>query len=134
MKFGNFLITPLFTEYTRWLVQPFTVCFGRGISKMNLLRFATFTNNPAGIYLLKVNGRNTRTRCEICSKLTIKTLKRQQWTRSGVFTVNFEHISHLALVFLLLTWRRFGVFIVNFEHISNISNLRVFSLAMINIK
>ena len=26
---------------------------------------------PAGIYLLKVNNRNTRTRCEICSKLNI---------------------------------------------------------------
>ena len=28
---------------------------------------------PAGIYLLKVNNRNTRIRCEICSKLAIKT-------------------------------------------------------------
>ena len=28
---------------------------------------------PVGIYVLKVNNRNTRTRCEICSKLTIKT-------------------------------------------------------------
>ena len=28
---------------------------------------------PVGIYLLKVNNRTTRTRCEICSKLTIKT-------------------------------------------------------------
>ena len=28
---------------------------------------------PAGIFLFKVNNRNTRTRCEICSKLTIKT-------------------------------------------------------------
>ena len=27
---------------------------------------------PAGIYLLKVNNRNSRTRCEICSRLTIK--------------------------------------------------------------
>ena len=27
---------------------------------------------PAGIYLLKVNNRNARTRVEICSKLTIK--------------------------------------------------------------
>ena len=27
----------------------------------------------AGIYLLKLNNRNTRTRCEICSKLTIET-------------------------------------------------------------
>ena len=26
-----------------------------------------------------------------------------QWHRSGVFIVNFEHISHLVLVFLLLT-------------------------------
>ena len=25
------------------------------------------------------------------------------WCRSGVFIVNFEHVSHLALVFLLLT-------------------------------
>ena len=58
---------------------------------------------PAGIYLLKVNNRNTRTRCEICSKLTIKTPERRQWRRSGVFIVNFEHISHLVLVFLMLT-------------------------------
>ena len=27
---------------------------------------------PAGIYMLKVNDRNTRTRCEICLKLTIR--------------------------------------------------------------
>ena len=40
-------------------------------------------------------------RCEICSKLTIKTP--EQWRRSGVFIVKFEHISHLLLVFLLLT-------------------------------
>ena len=33
--------------------------------------------NPAGIYLLKVSNRNTRARCEICSKLTIKTPKRR---------------------------------------------------------
>ena len=34
--------------------------------------------NPAGNYMFKVNNRNTRTRCEICSKLTIKTPKRRQ--------------------------------------------------------
>ena len=34
---------------------------------------------PTGIYLLKVNNRNTRTRCEICLKLTIKTPERRQW-------------------------------------------------------
>ena len=58
--------------------------------------------NPAGIYLLNVININTRTRCEICSKLTVKTAERCQWRRSGVFIVNFEHISHLVLVFLLL--------------------------------
>ena len=44
---------------------------------------------PADIYLLKVKNRNTRTRCEICSKLTMKTPRRRQWRRSGVFIVNF---------------------------------------------
>ena len=28
---------------------------------------------PVGNYMFKVNNRNTRTRCEICSKLTIKS-------------------------------------------------------------
>ena len=65
-----------------------------------------FDSNTAGIYLFKVNNRNTRTRCEICSKLTINTPERRHWRRSGVFIVNFEHISHLVLVFLLLTLSR----------------------------
>ena len=60
-------------------------------------------NERESIYLLKVNNRNTRTRCEICAKLTIKTPERPHWPRSGVFIVNFEHISHLVVVFLLLT-------------------------------
>ena len=29
--------------------------------------------SPGGNYMLKVNNKNDRTRCEICSKLTIKT-------------------------------------------------------------
>ena len=58
---------------------------------------------PAVIYLLKVNNKNTRTKCEICSKLTIKTPERRHWRRFGVFIVNFEHISHLFQVFPLLT-------------------------------
>ena len=34
--------------------------------------------NPAGKYVFKVNNRNTRTRCEICSKITIKKPERRQ--------------------------------------------------------
>ena len=53
---------------------------------------------PAGIYLLKFNSKNTRARCKICLKITIK--KPEQHRRSSVVIVNFEHISHLVLVFL----------------------------------
>ena len=66
-----------------------------------------FNNSiPTCIYLLKVNSRKTKTRYEICSKLTIKI---QEWCpccRSGVFTVNFEHTSQLVPVFLLLALNR----------------------------
>ena len=31
-------------------------------------------NNPANIYLFKVNNRKTRKRCEICSKLILKLI------------------------------------------------------------
>ena len=61
----------------------------------------------AGIYLFKVNSRNTRARCEICLKLTIKTRERCQCHRSGVLIVNFEHIPHLVLVLLLLTLNKY---------------------------
>ena len=57
---------------------------------------------PAGIYLFKINNRNTRTICEIYSMLTIKTPKRRQWRRSGLFIVNYEQNSHIFLVFPLL--------------------------------
>ena len=38
--------------------------------------------------MFKVNNKDTRT---------------TPWRRSGIFIVNFEHISHLVLVFLLLS-------------------------------
>ena len=69
-------------------------------TNQELLILQTFLT---GIYLLKVNNRNTRTSSEICSKLTIKTPEGRQWRCSGVFILNFEHISHLVLVFPLLT-------------------------------
>ena len=59
-------------------------------------------NNSANIYLLKVDNRDI-TRFAIHWKLAIKTPERGHWHRSGFFIVNFEHISHLFLVFLWLT-------------------------------
>ena len=45
---------------------------------------------------------------KICSELTIETSERRRWLYSGVFIVNFEHILHRALVFLLLTLNDVG--------------------------
>ena len=39
-------------------------------------KFLLLSYVPAGNYIFKVNNRNTRTRCEICSELTIKTPER----------------------------------------------------------
>ena len=46
--------------------------------------------NPGGNVMFKVNNRNTRTRSEICSRLTMKTTGRCQWRRSDGFIVKFE--------------------------------------------
>ena len=73
---------------------------------MPWLRNARWMNNLANIYLFKVNNRNTGKRCEICSKLTIRTSERRKWRCSGVFIVNFEPISHLFQVFPLLALNR----------------------------
>ena len=68
-----------------------------------MVTISSFVGFQVDIYLLNVNNRNTRTRCEIYSKLTTKTPERRQ-RRSDVFVVvNFEHNSHTVLVFLLLT-------------------------------
>ena len=39
-------------------------------------------------------------------KVNNKIPERRPWRRSGIFIVNFEHISYLVLVFLLLTLNR----------------------------
>ena len=50
---------------------------------------------------LKINNRNTRKRYKIFSKLTTKTPDRTMSV--AAFNVNFEYVSHLFLLFLLLT-------------------------------
>ena len=51
--------------------------------------------------MFKVSYRNIRTRCEICSKLTIKIPERCHWRRSGILIVNFEQISPCSSVSLV---------------------------------
>ena len=53
---------------------------------------STIYTVPAGNYMFKVNNR--------------KTSKKRHWCRSDVFIVNFEYISQLVLVLLLLTMNK----------------------------
>ena len=59
----------------------FEIYYGRisnVVSRLNL------EHNPAGNYMFNVNNRNTRTRSEICSKLTIKIPEQRQWCLSAI--------------------------------------------------
>ena len=60
--------------------------------------------HPANKCMLKVSNKNTRKRCEILSKLTLNTPVRRECC-SGVIS-DFEYISYLFLVFLLLALKR----------------------------
>ena len=74
------------------VIQPGYLSLNIKINNLLLTYFTNSMKHPVGIYLLKVNNRNNRTRCEISSKLTIKKPERRQWFRSGIFIVNFEDI------------------------------------------
>ena len=74
------------------------------------LKFIWFSYYPAGIYLLKVYNRNTKTRCEICSNLTVKTPERRQNDVIGVVLVSF-------LLTLNIFQTLSSVSIVDFEHV-----------------
>ena len=81
------------------------VQFQKALLRINLKSSVSF--NPAGNNMFKVKNRNSS------KKLTIRRWRRSggfivnfghnlHRRRSGVFT-NFEHTSHLLLVFLLMT-------------------------------
>ena len=49
--------------------------------------------------IVSINNRNTRTRWEICSKLTVKRPEQHQWRRSGgVFIVNLTYFKPCSSV------------------------------------
>ena len=81
------------------MVHMLFLCFSNDLTQSN----SNLDDDTAGNYMFNFSNRNTRARCEICLKLTIKTPERRQWRRSGVFVADCEHILYLVLVFLLLT-------------------------------
>ena len=50
------------------------------------------------IYSFTLNNRNTRKRCEIRSKLTVKTPERRQWHPSGVLLLILTTFSSVSIV------------------------------------
>ena len=69
--------------------------------------------SPAGIYLFKVNNRNIRTMCEICSKLTIK------------ITVDFEQVSCRCLGDISPNFKYFSIFCPNLLRNTSLSYTRI---------
>ena len=53
--------------------------------------------------MFKVNNGNTKTTCEICSKLAIKTQDWHHWLRPALFIVHFQQALLIALVFPVLS-------------------------------
>ena len=119
-KFGK-----LFTSVSQNAFSRFQE-YKKGVLIWNLL--STF--NPASIYLFQVKKRNSRKSSDKCSKLAIKTPEASHWRSSGVFIVNFEHISHLFLVsfWIIFIWG-WKVFYQNCCKIRcvNYARMRVFS-------
>ena len=54
------------------------------------------TLSIANIHLFKVNNKNTWERCEVSSKLTIKTPEQSQWR--GIVWTYFTHFSSISIV------------------------------------
>ena len=67
------------------------------------LAFNNFNTFLVGINMFKVNKKNSGTRCEICSKLTIKTAEPSQF---AISIFNSEHVLHLVLVLLKLNFNK----------------------------
>ena len=67
-----------------------------------LIKFNCYINYPANIYLFKVNNRNTRKMCKICSKLTIKSPEHQILVKVNV-----------SWVVVFVTWFNFFQYLAN---------------------
>ena len=88
VSFVKFLKTPFLTEHLRWLLPVISNTFDKS---MNTLRTSNegSASNPSGIYMRKVSKRNTRTRFEICSKLTIKIPERRHRWAGAKTTMSY---------------------------------------------
>ena len=82
---GSLIIVLLFCLFPFTFIFLLFSLYDNAIEKKNEQGIVITVNNKfivalilVGNYIFKVNSRNTRTRCEICSKLKIKTPERRQ--------------------------------------------------------
>ena len=107
VKFGNFfgsipISLDVLTYLNLNLIRGTVKCLHE--KKSNYWVLVIITSNPAGIYLLKVNNRNTRTRCKICLKLTIKIPEQRQYLK--IFHTLFYCVSIVNLEHVIAGWEQ----------------------------
>ena len=78
------------------------------------------TESQQIFHMYNVNKKNTRKRCEICSKLTIKTPERRHWLCSGVFSLLnlnmfLTFLSVCAVKYVLVGMHNSGRFLLFFH-------------------
>ena len=108
MKLPKITNTTIITKCDQKVITKCDIYY----NMMQLLWSAT--THPAGCYIFKTSNRNTRTSCEICLKLTIKTPELRQWHHSGR---HHNDVIGVVLVSLLLTLNIFHSLFVHFSHI-----------------
>ena len=85
-------------QFARYVLRVNNSKIQHHVSGPSLLFNQSFTGLPAGIYLLKVNNRNTRT-SSVNNRDIRTTSLASIWC---LFIVNFEYISHLVPVRITL--------------------------------
>ena len=111
------------------LLTPYQTCLhGRRSRNFKICEFQSSSSCSVNYYFEKITKSSLQTFRRIIQSVLQILL---QWRRSGIFIVNFEHISHFVLLFLLF---------VNFEHViagwvfsSEISELVLFFILVILI-
>ena len=77
LKMTEILRTSVFRDFCNLKTSKFSITINQNINYViesyRILRMLMLKDIPANIYLFKGNNRITRKRCQICSKLTLKT-------------------------------------------------------------
>ena len=86
-----------FLLFNIWSI--FKLIFIHSKTTISFIYRAFLEKIPTAIYCFKVNNGNMKTICKTCSNITMKKLEKRQKRCSGIFIVNFEHISHIFWCF-----------------------------------